>query len=187
MNPCRCGHAGEPGFSCRQGTNCRERYTARISGPIFDRIDIRIGVPQVSAADLAQPPAVEGSAEVRGRVEAARSRQTRRYQAIAPDGFRTNAECPPALLERIAAPDAAGAGLLQDAASAFGLSARGYHRALRLARTLADLDGDEKVLSVHIAEALALRGAEMRGGAAAKEPGSERAIRAAHQLSAPAI
>jgi magnesium chelatase family protein len=187
MNPCRCGHAGEPGFSCRQGTNCQERYLARISGPIFDRIDIRIGVPQVSAADLVQPPAIEGSEEVRERVEAARLRQLRRYRAIAPDGFRTNADCSPALLERIAAPDAAGAKLLQDAASAFGLSARGYHRALRLARTLADLDGEEKLLSLHIAEALALRGTEMRGGAAAKEPGPGRAKRAAQLLPAPGI
>ncbi len=162
MNPCRCGHAGEPGFSCRQGTNCRERYMARISGPIFDRIDIRITVPQVSAADLAEPLAEEGSEAVRERVEAARMKQTRRYQAIA-RGVRTNAECPPALLERIAAPDSAGAKLLHDAASAFGLSARGYHRALRVARTLADLDGDEKVMSVHIAEALALRGTENAG------------------------
>ncbi len=166
MNPCRCGHAGEPGFSCRQGTNCRERYTARISGPIFDRIDIRITVPQVSAADLARAPAAEGTAEVRERIQIARHMQTRRYQQITQGEVRTNTECPPALLESVAAPDASGARLLQDAASAFGLSARGYHRAMRVARTLADLDGEDKVLSVHIAEALALRGAELGGKAA---------------------
>jgi magnesium chelatase family protein len=162
MNPCRCGHAGEPGFSCRLGANCRDKYMARISGPILDRIDIRINVPPVTAVDMTQPPASEGSHEIRERVDAARARQRRRYEVLEKDRalIRTNADCPPALLEHVAAPDAAGMKLFQEAATAFGLSARGYHRALRLARTLADLDGDDNVRSVHVAEAFALRGAE---------------------------
>ena len=82
MNPCRCGHAGEPGFTCRQGANCKDRYLARLSGPILDRIDIRITVPAVTAADLARPPAREGSDEVRERVIAARRSQRERYQTI---------------------------------------------------------------------------------------------------------
>jgi magnesium chelatase family protein len=161
MNPCRCGHAGEPGFSCRLGANCRDKYLARISGPILDRIDIRINVPPVTAADMAQPPASEGSDEIRERVDAARVRQRQRYEILEKGrALWTNADCPPALLERVAAPDAAGMKLLQEAATAFGLSARGYHRALRLARTLADLDGEDTVRSMHVAEAFALRGAE---------------------------
>ena len=158
MNPCRCGRAGEPGFSCRQGTNCQDRYLARLSGPILDRIDIRIGVPPVTAADLALPPALEGSAEVRVRVAEARRRQRQRYQALGSPKLAVNAECPAALLEEVAKPDAAGEKLLQDAAAAFGLTARGYHRTLRLARTLADLDAEDRVRPVHVAEALAFRG-----------------------------
>jgi magnesium chelatase family protein len=161
MNPCRCGHAGEPGFTCRQGSGCKDRYLARLSGPILDRIDIRLTVPPVTAADLAQPPASEGTSEVRARVIAARRMQWQRYQTITEGEIRTNAECPPALLDSVAVPDEAGRQLMQDAATAFALSARGYHRALRLARTLADLDGEKNVLSLHIAEALTLRGAGM--------------------------
>ena len=174
MNPCRCGRAGEPGFSCRQGANCRDRYLARLSGPILDRIDIRIGVPSVTAADLAKPPALEGSKEVRHRVEIARNRQQRRYAAIGPRRVRTNAECPSALLAEVAAPDRAGENLLQEAAAKFGLSARGYHRVLRLARTLADLDGQERVVSMHIAEALAYR--RDVTGAATGEPAPSPAL-----------
>jgi len=175
MNPCRCGQAGEPGFSCRQGTNCRDRYMARISGPILDRIDIRITVPAVTAADLGQPAASEGTPEIRARVETARERQAERYRTITQGQIRTNAECPPALLETVAAPDEAGAKLLSDAASAFGLSARGYHRTLRLARTLADLDGESNVLSAHIAEALTLRGGHTSGGFGAAHEGRRAA------------
>jgi magnesium chelatase family protein len=175
MNPCRCGHAGEPGFTCRQGNACRDRYMARVSGPILDRIDIRITVPTVTAADLGQSPATEGTADVRARVESARRIQRRRYETLATEMIGTNAECPPALLEKVAEPDAAGAKLLHDAANAFGLSARGYHRTLRVARTLADLDGEEKVLGVHLAEALALRGAELSGGRRG-QPGQAAAV-----------
>ena len=162
MNPCRCGRAGEPGYVCRQGRSCTERYQARISGPLLDRIDLQIEVPAVSAADLVLPQASEGSAEVRARVTQARRIQTERYTALGLARIRTNAECDGAMLEEIAAPDRAGLTLLREAAEALGLSARGYHRSLRVARTLADLDGEEKVARIHIAEALSYRGETLR-------------------------
>jgi len=163
MNPCRCGRAGEPGYSCRQGNSCAERYQARISGPLLDRIDIQIEVPAVSAADLSLPAASEGSAEVRRRVMAARQIQAARLKELGQKRARTNAECDGNLLEEIAEPDGAGLTLLREAAETLGLSARGYHRSLRVARTLADLDGETKVSRLHIAEALSYRGETLRG------------------------
>jgi magnesium chelatase family protein len=162
MNPCRCGRAGEPGYACRLGRACAERYQARISSPLLDRIDLQIEVPAVSAADLVLPPASEGSAEVRIRVSAARRIQAERFASLPGKRARTNAECDVSLLEAIAKPDAAGLMLLRDAASALSLSARGYHRTLRVARTLADLDGESHVARIHIAEALSYRGETLR-------------------------
>jgi magnesium chelatase family protein len=167
MNPCRCGRAGEPGYVCRQGRSCAERYQARISGPMLDRIDLQIEVPAVSAADLVLPQASEGSAEVRTRVTQARRAQLDRYAALGLARIRTNAECDGALLEEIAAPDRAGQTLLREAADALSLSARGYHRTLRVARTLADLDGEERVARIHVAEALSYRGETLRRAQAA--------------------
>ena len=143
MNPCRCGHAYEPGYSCKRGRieRCTADYQARISGPLMDRIDLRIEVPAVTAADLILPPPAEGSAEVAARVAAARDIQRKRYAAIGLPQIRTNAEAPASVLEAVAQPDAQGTKLLRDAAETMRLSARGYHRVLRVARTLADLDG----------------------------------------------
>ena len=167
MNPCRCGRAGEPGYVCRQGRSCAERYQARISGPMLDRIDLQIEVPAVSAADLVLPKASEGSAEVRARVALARAIQSERFAGLGCQRIRTNAECDGTLLEEVASPEPAGLTLLRDAADALSLSARGYHRTLRVARTLADLDGAEQVGRIHIAEALSYRGETLRRAQAA--------------------
>jgi magnesium chelatase family protein len=123
----------------------------------MDRIDLRIEVPAVTAADLILPPPAEGSAEVAARVAAARDLQRERYAAAGLPQVRTNAEAPAALLETIAQPDSAGLKLLRDAAETMQLSARGYHRVLRVARTLADLDGADKIGRLHLAEALSYR------------------------------
>jgi magnesium chelatase family protein len=159
MNPCRCGHAFEPGFACKRGAvdRCTSDYQTRISGPLMDRIDLRIEVPAVSAADLLLPPPAEGSAEVAARVAAARELQGARYTAIGLPNIRTNAEAPAAVLETVAQPDAQGLKLLRDASETMRLSARGYHRVLRVARTLADLDRADTISRVHLAEALSYR------------------------------
>jgi len=159
MNPCRCGRASEPGFTCRRGPNarCAADYQARLSGPLLDRIDLHIEVPAVTAADLILPPPSEGSREVAERVLRAREMQAQRYAAIGLAHTRTNATAQGSVLEDVARPDAGGLALLRDAADAMRLSARGYHRVLRVARTLADLDGAEKMGRVHLAEALSYR------------------------------
>src|SRR5579864_2049962 len=159
MNLCRCGHACEPGYSCKRASidRCTADYQMRISGPLMDRIDLRIEVPAVTAADLILPPPAEGSAEVAARVAAARDIQLKRYAAAGLADVRTNAEAPAALLEEIAKPDAQGQKLLRDAAETMRLSARGYHRVLRVARTLADLDGADTISRLHLAEALSYR------------------------------
>lgn len=158
MNPCRCGRAGEPGFSCAQGKNCAQRYQARVSGPLLDRIDMQIEVPTVTASDLIMPAASEPSEKVRERVIAAREAQAARYAGFDAKSVLCNADCTGPLLEQIAAPDRAGMALLREAADALKLSARGYHRTLRVARTLADLDGADQVARIHVAEALSYRG-----------------------------
>lgn len=157
MNPCRCGHAGEPGHTCRRGQRCADDYQARLSGPLLDRIDLRIEVPAVKATDLLRVGEAEPSAAVGSRVIAARAAQAARYEASGVAGA-TNASAPLPLVERAAMPDDAGRTLLSDAAEMMHLTARGFHRVLRLARTIADLDGAELVGRVHIAEALAFRG-----------------------------
>jgi len=159
MNPCRCGRANDPGFACRRGPNarCAAEYQARLSGPLLDRIDLHIEVPAVTAADLILPPPSEGSREVAARVARARDIQAERYAELGLAGVRTNAQASGPALEQVARADGSGMALLRDAADAMQLSARGYHRVLRVARTLADLDGAEKVARVHLAEALSYR------------------------------
>ncbi len=158
MNPCRCGHLDDAALACPRVPKCAQEYQSKISGPLFDRIDLHIEVPAVSPADLTLPPPAEGSAEVAARVAAARERQRARYDALETEPRpRSNAELDGAPLEAFATPDAEGQRLLTDAAAKMKLSARGYHRVLRVARTLADLEAVESVRRHHVAEALSYR------------------------------
>ncbi len=159
MNPCRCGKANEPGFACKRAPNdkCVAQYQGRLSGPLLDRIDLSIEVPAVTAADLILPPPSEGSAEIAMRVARARQTQMLRYIGLGLDKIATNAAAPASIIDEVAKPDNAGMKLIKDAAEKMNLTARGYHRVLKVARTLADLEGEEKVGRIHLAEALAYR------------------------------
>lgn len=157
MNPCRCGMAGEPGYRCLRGPRCQADYQARISGPLLDRIDLRVEVPAVSASDLIRPASAEKSASVATRVAEARAIQRERFSARGLMSVTTNAQAPSSLVEEIAAPDAAGLALLRDASEKLSFSARAYHRVLKVARTLADLDGADTVGRIHLAEAISYR------------------------------
>jgi magnesium chelatase family protein len=154
-NPCKCGYLSEPARACSRAPVCGEDYLGRISGPLMDRFDLRIEVPPVAFTDLDLPASGETSTAVAGRVAEARQRQTERFAAY--PGLRTNADAEGALLEEVASPDAESRELLLRAADRFGLSARGYHRILRVARTIADLAGEPELRRPHIAEALSYR------------------------------
>ncbi len=157
MNPCRCGMAGEPGHRCLRGPRCQADYQARISGPLLDRIDLRIEVPAVSASDLIRPGRAESSAVIAERVARARAVQRERSSALGLPATLTNAHLSSSVIEEVAAPDAGGLALLRDASEKLGFSARAYHRVLKVARTLADLDGVEAVGRIHLAEAISYR------------------------------
>lgn len=158
MNPCRCGYLDDPAQACARVPRCAQEYQSKISGPLFDRIDLHVDVPAVAASDLSLPPPAEGSAEIAARVAAARAVQRARYDGLdTTPRIRTNAEADGQLLEAVAEPDPPGRALLTEAAERMRLTARGYHRVLRVARTLADMEGSDGVRRVHVAEALSYR------------------------------
>ncbi len=185
MNPCRCGYGRASGRNCGRGPNCEVQYQSRVSGPLIDRMDLSVELPAVSPGDLASAPTGEPSAGIAARVAAAREAQRERLRALTarhdsrparegppgastaprptlatetrPPQVMTNAAMPDSMLEKVGVPDADGAQLLVRATEALNLSARGYHRILRTARTLADLDGSDSVRRRHIAEAVSFR------------------------------
>lgn len=157
MNPCRCGHLEDPALACSKAPRCALDYQSKISGPMFDRIDLHVDVPAVNPMDLSTPPPGEDSATVAARVSAARSVQRQRYADMGLENVTCNAQVDGEALEQVASPDDEGRTLLTQAAEKMHLSARGYHRILRVARTLADLEGAERVKRLHIAEALSYR------------------------------
>jgi len=159
-NPCKCGYLADPARACGRAPTCGDDYMARISGPLMDRFDLRVDVPPVAFSDLDLPADGEGSAAVAARVARARAVQAERFAGH--DRMRVNADAAGAVLDQIAAPDAEGRALLARVAERFGLSARGYHRVLRVARTIADLDGAGEVRHPHLAEAVSYRLAEAR-------------------------
>jgi magnesium chelatase family protein len=159
MNPCRCGHGGAGRGACGRAPRCQQSYQGRVSGPLLDRIDLVVEVPPVTAMDLSLPPPAEGSAEAAARVAKARQTQAQRAKAGAPvlNAPILNAQAEGDFLEKITALDPPARTLLARAAEAGGLSARGWTRTLKLARTIADLDGADAVRRVHVAEALIYR------------------------------
>ena len=163
MNPCRCGYLSDPERACARAPRCAREYQSRISGPLYDRIDLHVDVPELSAADLSLPPPAKGSAEIAARVARARAIQRARYQPLN-DEVRTNTKAEGKLLDQVAMPDASGTALLTKAVDKMKLSARGYHRVMRVARTLADFEGADRVGRLLIAEALSYRRISNRVG-----------------------
>lgn len=154
-NPCKCGYLNEPNRACARAPICGEDYMGKISGPLMDRFDLRIDVPPVAFADLDLPASGENSATVAERVSRARALQSVRFSDSS--SCRVNADLEGASLEQVAMPDAEGTALLSKVAERFGLTARGYHRVLKVARTIADLDESETVRRPHLAEAVNFR------------------------------
>ncbi|MCF6314943.1 MAG: YifB family Mg chelatase-like AAA ATPase [Marinosulfonomonas sp.] len=154
-NPCKCGYLADPSRACARVPLCGEEYLGRISGPLMDRFDLRIDVPPVAYSDLDLPEAGETSADMSARIASARDIQEKRFMDHA--DMRVNADAEGAVLEEVATPDEEGRALLIKVAERFGLSARGYHRVLRVARTIADLEGVKDVRKHHVAEAVSFR------------------------------
>lgn len=158
MNACRCGYYGDSSRECARVPRCAQDYQNKISGPLLDRFDMTIDVPEVKATELVGNPLREKSAHVAARVSRARAIQRERYQALAPKmGILLNAIADGDILYQVATPDEEGQKLLSQAMEKMKLSGRGYHRILRVARTLADLEGSSTVKRPHIAEALGYR------------------------------
>jgi len=154
LNPCPCGYLGDPQHSCSCTPVMIHRYRSRISGPLLDRIDLHIEVPAVKYRDLADRGDGESSASIASRVEACRSVQIERYKGTR---IRCNAQMPPRFIKKFCEPDAAGHRLLEMVTDRLGLSARSYTRILKVARTIADLDGSENIHEQHLSEAIQYR------------------------------
>ncbi len=157
MNPCRCGNLADAERRCTQAPRCGLRYQGRISGPLLDRFDIVIQLPPVRPDTLTLPPPTEGSREVGARVAAARERQRERFAAAGYEQLQVNVDLHGRLLDELVALEPAAVELLQQAAERLRLSARAVHRGMRLARTIADLEGTPTVARRHLAEALTYR------------------------------
>lgn len=157
MNPCKCGYLGQADRECKRAPICAQEYLAKLSGPFLDRIDIKIDVPAVSPWDLAKAPQGEPSAQIQKRVTAARQIQIRRMNELGLEGIYTNAQLSGEALEKACQTDDEAAKILISFADKYKLSARAYHRTLRLARTIADLQNESKILKLHVAEALSYR------------------------------
>jgi magnesium chelatase family protein len=163
MNPCRCGYLADPSRACSRAPKCGQDYQAKISGPLYDRIDLVLEVPGVSAMDLTLAPAREGSAEIAARVANARARQAARFRQQGTTGQQllnkppVNASLDGNLLEKHCELEPDGQALVAEAAEQLNLSARGFHRLLRVARTIADLEDESRIKRLHIAEALSFR------------------------------
>ena len=154
-NPYKCGYLADPARACARAPICGEDYLGRISGPLMDRFDLRIEVPPVAFSDLNIPDTGDSSPTIAARIQKARDVQTQRFEGI--KGHRVNADAEGNILEEIATPEPAGLELLLKVAERMGLSARGYHRVLRVARTIADLEGCKTIQRDHIAEAISFR------------------------------
>ncbi len=161
-NPCPCGYLGDPGRDCTCTPPMVQRYRARLSGPLLDRLDLQVTVPAVPWRDLGSGRRGEASEIVAQRVATSRVLQAERYLGRR---CRTNAEMGPSEIDRWARPDADGRRLLEQAAQSLGLSARAYHRILRVARTIADLAGDKDLGTHHLAEAIGYRMLDRDSGA----------------------
>jgi magnesium chelatase family protein len=160
MNPCRCGYLGDQARTCNKAPRCAVDYQSKISGPLFDRIDIHIDVPQVTPQDLNKEPSKEGSKEVLERVTNTRKIQEKRYAGT---DITTNAQADGEILLQVATPDNEGKAILDKAFEVMGLSMRGYNRVLRVARTIADMKANDNVTKSDIAEALNYRKVNPRG------------------------
>jgi len=155
MNPCRCGYLMDKERACHRAPRCSQEYQAKISGPLLDRLDLTLELAPVPPQELSLPPSGESSETVAQRVAQAREKQKKRFQKLgAPENVRTNAEASGNLLQEIAMPSTEAQKQLTDAAEKLKLSSRGYHRVLRVARTIADLQEEEVVETHHVGEAL---------------------------------